>query len=145
MSKETNRAHRYARARVKPFYPPDPESLASDWVVTIHSATQEPERWLEHKHAADHSYQKRNIQAVGKDRGIDVERYPTYFAEARIASETAKDKLIGGIRIHLPDQNGTLPLYEEIANYTDVSSLIRSFGAHEQAAYGAGLWTIKGK
>ncbi|MEM7530983.1 MAG: Rv1355c family protein [Chloroflexota bacterium] len=124
---------------VKSFYPPPSADLDTPWMINVYSASYERGRWQRYNEAANESYAARGLQAVGEEQHIDIDRYPTYFAEASLDGDTNP---IGGVRIHLPDPEGRVPLMDELAGYVDMTHLqhIVSEFLPSGVGHGGGLW-----
>jgi hypothetical protein len=109
--------------RAEPFYPPPVEASATPWTITVYSAVHERARWERYCRVANRSYAARGLQAIGEAQVIDIDCYPTYFAEATLTSGADGDEPIGGVRIHSPSPGGRLPLLDELEGYTDIHIL----------------------
>jgi len=135
-SKETSSKPRHI---VKTFYPPPPADLETPWTIKVYSAYHERDRWGWYNYAANQSYAARKLEAVGEEQIIDVDRYPTYFAEATIIGH---DLPIGGVRIHLPDMSGRVPLLDELEGFTDTQQIHKMIEElqNEGVSHGGGLW-----
>ncbi|MEZ4862673.1 MAG: hypothetical protein R3C14_15265 [Caldilineaceae bacterium] len=123
---------------VPPFYPPPAEPFDTPWQITVYSATHERERWQRYNEIANRSYAVRGLKSVGEERHIDIDQYPTYFAEATVNGSAP----IGGVRVHTPSPHGWLPLQEELTGYTDMESLqlLCQELMPEGICHGGGLW-----
>ncbi|MEZ4862669.1 MAG: hypothetical protein R3C14_15245 [Caldilineaceae bacterium] len=135
VQQKTEQQHRKS---VPLFYPPPAESFDTPWQITVYSATHERERWQRYNEIANRSYATRGLQAVGEERSVDIDQYPTYFAEATIDGAAP----IGGVRLHLPNCCGEIPLLEELIGYIDIeilSSLLAPLQS-EGITQGSSLW-----
>jgi len=127
-----------SQRNVKPFYPPPSTDLEVPWTLQVYSARYERERWERYNQIANQSYAERDLKSVGEDRGIDIDQYPTYFAEATIDGGPP----IGGVRVHTIDKHGEVPLHEELTGYIDMNAFrVFTDGLRvEGIAHGGGLW-----
>ncbi|MEM7538922.1 MAG: hypothetical protein AAF639_42590 [Chloroflexota bacterium] len=133
-----HRHHQQPRRNVRPFYPPPPADLDTPWTIHIYNAFYEQDRWERHNHVANQSYADRDLNAVGKERIVDVTQHPTYVAEATINGIDP----VGGVRVHTPDAFGELPLHEELMGYIDMDAF-RTYTdglLHDGIAHASGLW-----
>ena len=112
-----NRDHETPRL-VADFYPPPRVGTVTDWTVEVYSVSDESERWLCHRQAAHRNYVRRGLEIVGQDLDAAGHRSPTFFAEA-ILDEAP----IGGIRMHLPNLLGRLPIQDELQGHVDCEQL----------------------
>lgn len=132
------------RGILKPFYPPPARTLDEDeihYTIKAYSATHDKGKWARHSFYADKSYAGRRLKEVGEQQVIDVNQYPTYFAEATVVT-FGSEIVIGGIRVHKTDCNGRLPVMDEIEGYVDASafdSFINSLNTSD-LSHGGGLW-----
>ncbi|MEM7119486.1 MAG: hypothetical protein AAF614_44145 [Chloroflexota bacterium] len=123
--------------QVAPFYPPPATNWVPHWEIGVYSAQHEPTRWADHKQAATQSYIKRGLQTVSHDQQASGEKAPTFFSEATCVGEP-----VGGIRMHLPDSSGRLPIQDEIEAYVDSARLEQFIEAlqPEGIVHCGGLW-----
>lgn len=142
MTYSYNRRTSQTRGRVAPFYPPPAGSTNMPWTITVYNAHYERARWQRYNQVANRSYAARNLQAVGEDQIIDIDRYPTYFAEATLKSAAGNGKPVGGIRLHTCGLCGRLPLMEELEGYTDIEILqaLADKLRPQGISHGAGFW-----
>ena len=131
------------RRAIGRFYPAPPPSAPTPWRISLHRADHDDDRWRRHGLAASSSYAARGLNELDECTQLDVERFPTWFAEAteRDAGVSA-GRPIGGLRISLPDAEGRLPIYDELAAHLDVAALERyvtGLGT-PRVCQGGGLW-----
>ena len=126
---------------VIPFYPPPPAGTANPYTIRVYAAAWEPARWQAFNEMARCSYASRGLENLSDDHPIDIDRYPTYFAQATVR-DGAEERSVGGIRIHGADADGQLLLFEELEGYTDVDYLRRYVDELRpgDVCHGGGLW-----
>jgi len=122
---------------VATFYPPPVADKVTSWTIRTFSAADEPERWRKHTQSADESYASRGLQAIAHDQQAASHKSPTFFPEAMLDGVT-----IGGVRMHLRNSAGRLPIQDELEGHVDTSRLedfIQEL-ASEGVVHCGGLW-----
>jgi hypothetical protein len=134
---QSNQKQAKSSRQVVSFYPPPGNEITTPWKIEVYSVKYEPERWRQHKLAADRTYTHYRVETVEHDREAAIQRSPTFFSEATIDGIP-----VGGARIHLLSSLGRLPIQEELERFVDNSQLehlIREL-APQGLVHGAGLW-----
>jgi hypothetical protein len=122
---------------VASFYPPPTVEIVAEWILQAYSASDEPERWFAHRQAAHRNYVRRGLGIVGRDHGAASHRSPTFFSEAILDGVP-----IGGVRMHLPNPLGRLPILDELEGHVDCEQLAEFIKdlASEGIVHCGGLW-----
>lgn len=120
--KSSKKTSSKSRRSVRPFYPPPSADLETPWTIKVYNAYHEHGRWERYNEIANQIYAQRNLKAVGEERRVDIEKYPTYFIEATIDGSAP----FGGIRVHTANSEGEFPLHEELSGYINMKAF-RSF------------------